>query len=138
MEDILRNNDIRMLSMTNFSMVNFNGKKRDVVVPMVERELQLAHFIESNQRAIHSFLFSKKLVDEVGGFDEALKACEDLDLKIRLILQGAYVRKIDYIGCCYRLVGTSISNDTLHMFLEKCKVYEKVNGTLLNSQMKFS
>lgn len=40
------------------------------------------HFLQQN------CIYSKKLFDSVGGFDESMKVCEDLDLFIRFALKG--------------------------------------------------
>lgn len=137
-EQISRINDKLLLTMTNFSMLSPSGRMVDVNVPMVSKESQLAHFILSNRGAIHSYLFPKTLLEEAGGFDEELKACEDFDLKLRLLMMGAHVEKIDYIGCCYRLINTSMSNDTRHMFLQKSKLYEKLNNNFLSNKTNLS
>jgi len=133
MRDLAQANDPLAMSMTNFCMMGPSGAIQDIDVPMVEPARQFEHFYVSNRGGIHAFIFPVAMVREAGGFDVNLKACEDFDLKLRLIRKGAYVRKIDYNGCCYRLVANSMSDDTLFMFLEKCKVYEKLNTDLLNS-----
>ena len=132
MEDLKTADDPKAMSMTNFCMMGPSGAIQDIDVPMVEPARQFEHFYVSNRGGIHAFIFPTELVRQAGGFDENLRSCEDFDLKLRMIRKGAYVRKIGYNGCCYRLTEQSMSNDTLFMFLEKCKVYEKLNLELLN------
>ncbi|MBN1870652.1 MAG: glycosyltransferase family 2 protein [Candidatus Omnitrophica bacterium] len=137
MDDLVAANDEQAMSMTNFSMMGPSGKIVEIDVPMVKKEQQLGHFIESNRGAPHSFLFPIKMVRDIGGFDGSTDSCSDLDIKIQLILRGAYVRKADCIGCCYRIVDTSMSSDTFRMFVDKCKVYEKVNHDLWGNRKEF-
>ena len=135
MEDLKTADDPKAMSMTNFCMMGPSGAIQDIDVPMVEPARQFEHFYVSNRGGIHAFIFPTELVRQTGGFDENLRSCEDFDLKLRMIRKGAYVRKIGYNGCCYRLTEQSMSNDTLFMFREKCKVYEKLNGELLNENI---
>lgn len=94
-------------------------------------ERQLNVFIEANQAPVHSFLTPKSLIEKAGGFDETLKACEDWDLWIRILQGGAITKHLPYAGCCYRISMTSMSSDSNKMFIQKCKVIEKVNDWLL-------
>jgi glycosyltransferase involved in cell wall biosynthesis len=122
------------LSVSRFSLLLPSGKLTNKSVPMEPPHLQYASFIENNRGGgIHSFLIRKCLVDAVGGFDETLKACEDLDLCVRILRSGHYVTVVDYVGCCYRILDKSMSNQTESMFIEKCKVYEKINGEFIDN-----
>lgn len=95
-------------------------------------KLQYAEFIEACRGGgPHSFLFRKSVVDEVKGFDEDLSDCADLDIYIRILRNGHYVTVVDYHGCCYRVLDNSMSSQTQRLFIDKCRVYEKVNAAFL-------
>lgn len=92
---------------------------------------QLAIFFETNQAPVHAYLTPKTLIDKAGGFDETLKACEDWDLWLRILEEGAVIRHTPYVGCCYRISEASMSSDGTKMLINKCMVIEKVNIWLL-------
>lgn len=102
---------------------------------MVSREKQLASFIESNRGVIHAFLVPKSLLESVGGFNESLNCSEDTDLWIRTLENGAYMKHLPIIGCCYRMLKTGISNNTENMFFQKIKIYERVNESFLTKKL---
>ncbi len=99
-----------------------------------DAERQLAYFLGDNPAPVHAYLVTKVLIDRAGGFDETLKACEDWDLWIRILQEGAIIKHLPYMGCCYRVSSTSMSANMESMFLQKCKVVEKVNGWLLKAE----
>jgi glycosyltransferase involved in cell wall biosynthesis len=98
---------------------------------LVSREKQLAAFIESNRVVIHAVLLPKFLLDGVGGFDESLTCSVDTDLWIRILGVGVYMKHLPYVGCCYRILRKSVSDNTENMFFQKVKIYEKLNHTFL-------
>lgn len=75
--------------------------------------------LESDQRATilrHDYvfigsLFDRSLYDEVGGFREQFHGTEDWDLWIRMIRQGAVVRRAPHPTVLYRLSAGSVSAD---------------------------
>ncbi len=95
---------------------------------------QLASFFETNPAPPHAYLTPKTLIDKVGGFDETLKACEDWDLWLRILQQGAVIRHTPYAGCCYRITNASMSSDRKSMLIHKCKVIEKANIWLFQEE----
>lgn len=119
------------VSISDFCVLKPNGTMTNMEIYLVKRELQFASFVESNRGVIHAFLTPKHLIDRVGGFDETLSNCEDLDLWIRILQEGAYMKHLSFVGCCYRILNASLSADIDDMFIQKCKVYEKVNRSLL-------
>jgi peptidoglycan/xylan/chitin deacetylase (PgdA/CDA1 family) len=88
----------------------------------------LASFILNNQVVVHSVLAPKHLIEQAGGFDESLTACEDWDLWLRILKNGGVIKHMPIVGCCYRISGASMSADREKMFLQKAKVIEKVNA----------
>lgn len=124
-----------VLSITDFTVLKPNGEREFKEIYLVEKNKQLASFIESNRGVIHAFLTPKACLDKVGGFDESLESCEDLDLWIQILFQGAHARRLNINGCCYRILKKSLSADTEHMFLQKAKVYEKISRALLDKRI---
>ena len=125
------------ISITDYLILKLNGKTEKRPVYLVSKEKQLASFIESNRATIHSFLVPKFLLDRVGGFDESLTCSEDTDLWIRILGQGAYMKHLPFIGCCYRMLKTGISDNTENMFFQKIKIYEKINHSFLAQAITF-
>ena len=97
----------------------------------LDEDNQLAQMIASNFMPVHSVLVESRLVVQAGGFDEELTALEDADLWLRLLLKGARIGKVNYVGCCYRIVNNSLSSNADKMFLMRCKVSEKLNALML-------
>jgi glycosyltransferase involved in cell wall biosynthesis len=64
--------------------------------------VRLAQLLEANLAPPHSYLASRKAVNEVGRFNESLKSCEDWDLWVRLGLDGAKLVAVSFIGAFYR------------------------------------
>ncbi|MFC1510449.1 glycosyltransferase family 2 protein [Candidatus Omnitrophota bacterium] len=100
----------------------------------IDEKHQLAAFFEVNQAPVHAFLVSKAIIQKAGCFDETLTACEDWDLWIRILQGGAVMKHLPYAGCCYRILTTSISVDAERMFLQKCKLFEKINAWLIQEE----
>ena len=105
---------------------------------VIDLQEPLLSFIQNNKTCVHAVLMRKEWLEKVGGFDEHLKACEDYDLWFRMILEGAKISKIDYIGCCYRFLSSSMTTDYNTMFFNKMVVFEKLNKELLQRQINIT
>ena len=127
--------DIQMepdaISMTDAAILKLDGRLENRPVHLVIRENQLASFIESNRGVIHAYLVPKYMLDGVGGFDESLNCSEDTDLWIRILETGAYMKHLPMIGCCYRMLKQGLSDDTENIFVQKSKIYEKLNHNFM-------
>jgi len=119
------------ISISDSLLLKLNGISEHRPVHLVSKERQLASFIESNRGVIHAFLVPKSLLDRVGGFDVTLTCSEDTDLWIRILGVGAYMKHLPFVGCCYRMLKTGISDNTENMFFQKIKIYEKLNRSFL-------
>ncbi len=119
------------ISMTNYEFLYSDGRKRSVNI-RIDNNHQLTAFIEGNKGTVHSFMLRKNIILDVGGFDESLKLFEDYDLWLRFLINGAKISKVDYIGCCYRILDGSKSSDRKKMFFQRCKAFEKINCILLS------
>ena len=124
----------KLISISDSCFLRPNGKVVACEYYPADEERQLASFFEYNPAPVHAYLTPKAMIQEVGGFDESFKACEDWDLWIRLLQEGAVIVHLPYMGCCYRISLTSMSADAQKMLLQKCKVAEKVNSWLLKEE----
>ncbi len=124
----------RLLSISDFCFLRPSGETVNRKYSPVNEASQLASFIDVNSVPVHAFLVSKALIQKAGGFDESLKACEDWDLWIRILKEGATIKHLPYMGCCYRISSNSMSTDMRKMLIQKCKLFEKVNGWLLQKE----
>jgi len=129
-------NDIKdengVFSVTDYHDLRPNGELIRKRVYVGRREWQLGIFIETNRAVPHAFLTPKSLIVKVGGFDETLTSCEDWDLWLRLLKNGVNVKYNPYVGCCYRILMSSMSANMERMYLQECRVMEKVSHWFLD------
>jgi len=121
------------ISISNYNHLYDHGKvgiRKNIII---KKSYQLVDFIRANRAPVHSFMVRKNIIVKVDGFDETLTAFEDYDLWLRLIINGAKVSLVDYIGCCYRIHNKSISSDDKLLTLQKFKMWEKINQILLDN-----
>lgn len=123
--------DDNALSVTDHYTLLPNGEIIRHHVHIEKKEQQLASFMEDNRAVVHAFLIPKNLIEKECGFDEALTSCEDWDLWVRILRHKAFIKRIPFAGCCYRISESSMSADTKRMFLQRCVIKEKVNALLL-------
>ena len=123
-----------IFSISDFCFLRPNDEVVKLKYHPVDKERQLASFMDINSAPVHAFLVPKALIQKAGGFDESLKACEDWDLWIRVLKEGAIIKHLPYMGCCYRISLNSMSADMRKMLMQKCKLFEKVNGWLLKEK----
>ncbi|WP_428668299.1 glycosyltransferase [Reyranella sp.] len=70
---------------------------------------------------IHGFLIDRTLIDEIGGFDPALRTCEDWDFWHRLARTGAVFHPVPDAVAYYRLRARSLSSDA-HAMLADARI----------------
>jgi glycosyltransferase involved in cell wall biosynthesis len=70
----------------------------------------------------HCFLSTASMVIAAGGFDPSLKSCEDWDLWLRLLFNGAEIHPVCKVGAYYRQHPTSMSKNPLRMAQTRCEV----------------
>ena len=132
----LKDRPSSVISATGYDL-EFDSKKRVVVNLWLGKD-QLGQFIGGNPCPIHSILVSRSLVDNAGSFDESLLTHEDSDLWLRILMEGGVFEKVDYIGCCYRIIGGAHSADASRMFRNYCNVSEKLNRALIRQSKQLS
>jgi glycosyltransferase involved in cell wall biosynthesis len=121
-------------SISDYCLLRPRGEIANFQYQPTEEGRQLAAFFEANQAPVHAYLVPKDLIQKAGGFDVNLKTCEDWDLWIRILQEGAVIKHFPYMGCCYRILMTSMSADAEKMLLQKCKIFEKINAWLLKEE----
>jgi glycosyltransferase involved in cell wall biosynthesis len=134
----LQNKSEDVVSVTDFEFEFDRQNRKKGNLWLEKKDRQLAQFIKDNPCPGHTILISRNLIEQAGGYDEKLFSYEDSDLWVRTLLQGAIFEKLDYVGCCYRILGDSVSSDPEKMFRQRCKFYEKLNRIILpkSSQMR--
>ncbi|MBF0490303.1 MAG: glycosyltransferase family 2 protein [Candidatus Omnitrophica bacterium] len=125
----LNNKSDLTVSVTDFEL-EFESKSKKTVKIFLSSKNQLDRFIESNPCPVHTILISKKQVQEVDGFSEEMISQEDTDLWLRILLNGGVFEKIDYVGCCYRILHKSQSSNSERMFKAHCVLSERINKHL--------
>lgn len=70
--------------------------------------------------------FRRTGFDAIGGFDTMMTHSEDLDLWVRLLLEGGHARYIDAMLCDYRVRKVSASRHLLKIIRGNLRVYDKV------------
>ncbi|HUE76455.1 MAG TPA: glycosyltransferase, partial [Longimicrobiales bacterium] len=73
----------------------------------------LLHLIRGNTIAVHAALSRRVRIQEIGGFDESLGACEDLDLWLRMAAAGCRFQYIPEVLVLYRVRPGSMSGDAV-------------------------
>lgn len=125
----LKNKPENVISVTDFEL-EFESKTKKKVKIWLGNQNQLSRFIEANPCPVHTILISRDLITKMDGFTEELLSQEDTDLWLRILIQGGCFEKVDYIGCCYRILDKSLSSDKERMFKAHCKLSERVNQHL--------
>lgn len=90
--------------------------------------VHLCHF---NIMPIHSVLCKKSVCDEVGFFDETLRACEDHEYWLRCALAGYLPLLNPHALVLYRKHASSLSAQKHHEYLHNIVLHEKVHTLLM-------
>jgi glycosyltransferase involved in cell wall biosynthesis len=87
-----------------------------VVQPEIRTTL-LPDVLTQNFGPIHSFIFSRKVFDQVNYFDTSLKSAEDWDFLIRVVKSGINdIYVIDKVLVDYRIDDNSMSRNAFRMY----------------------
>jgi glycosyltransferase involved in cell wall biosynthesis len=90
-------------------------------------------WLEGHFFATHCFLWPRKTVVELGGWDESLSGCQDGDLFMRAVLEGVKIRFVPESVVYYRTghAGASLSTRRdLHSLKSRIRVLDKAQATL--------
>ena len=125
----LEDKDDSIISVTDYEF-EFESKFRKQFKTWIGKSSQLARLIQGNIAPPHCVLVRRTLVEKVKGYDEGLSSCQDTDLWLRIVIQGGIFERMEYIGCCYRVVPGSVSSNPDKQIMNRCRVFEKLNRTL--------
>lgn len=70
-------------------------------------------------------IYSRGLLDKVGGYDENLKAAQDWELHLRIVLAGAKMNYLPGVFCIIRQVGNSLSSNWIKVSIQAADVIIK-------------
>jgi len=79
-------------------------------------------------------MFRRADFDAIGGFDEGMTHCEDLDLWVRLMQLGGEIHYVDQVIADYRIRGNSASGKLEPMLRGNLRVYEKARAALTDDR----
>lgn len=85
--------------------------------PVVQHD-PLATFAKHCAVAIHAVLVEREAVQRAGGFDAALRTCEDWDLWLRIARAGGAWVHVDAVLAFYRQRSDSLSADTAQFLID--------------------
>jgi glycosyltransferase involved in cell wall biosynthesis len=66
-------------------------------------QLSLSELLRGNPICVSGVLMKRKCFESAGVFDETLRACEDWDLWLRLLVQGCQMASVDHYVAAYRI-----------------------------------
>lgn len=123
---------------SGYGMVFANGAylsgpehNRDAIIPkeksrrLAQKGVRLVDLFEKSIVRLQAALFSKKCLEAVGGQDEELRICADLDLAFRIFMRYpvAYLDKVIFL---YRKHEGNISRHQDLRLMENIRVIEKL------------
>jgi GT2 family glycosyltransferase len=82
----------------------------------------LEALLTTNLGPPHAFLASRDMLRAIGGFDPTLRACEDWDVWVRLVVAGATLVPVREVGAHYRQHPTSMSRNRVVMTRTRAEV----------------
>ena len=90
-------------------------------------------WLEGNFFAVHCLLWPRKILLELGGWDETLSACQDGDLFMRAVLKGVEIRFVPESLVYYRTGHTRVSLSTRRDVVSlksRIRVLDKIQAAL--------
>jgi glycosyltransferase involved in cell wall biosynthesis len=111
-----------------YSGYQFVTASRDLLssIPVLPEPADVFHdLLEGNLWPCHAIMVRKAAVDSVGFFDEALNACADWDLWLRIASTERKFVPVSREFACYRQLSDSMSSNGWHMLELGFAVIEK-------------
>jgi len=117
-----------------FANGNYLGGRehnRETIIPrdksqqLAKRGMKLEDFFEKSILRLQAALISKKAYDAIGGHDESLRICMDLDLGFRLLMNFP-VAYLDSVVFSYRKHAGNIGRNEELRLTENIRVIEKL------------
>jgi glycosyltransferase involved in cell wall biosynthesis len=91
---------------------------------------QFRALLQSNFIGVVTTLVRRSAAFGVGLFDESLRALEDKDFWLRLMLAGSRFVHLDESLCVYRVHATSMSRDVQRMATARMKLVQKLDAAV--------
>jgi len=123
---------------SNYGMVFANGAylggpahNRETIIPLeksrrlAERGVRLVDLFEKSIVRLQAALISKGSLEAIGGLDENIHICMDLDLAFRLFMRYP-VAYLDRVVFLYRKHGGNIGQDQERRLLENVRIIDKL------------
>lgn len=132
-------NSTDMVSLIGFVDYSLKTEEKREIIPAFSDPLE-ALFLQ-NFAPVHSYLFSKKSIESVGGFstDKRTKGgCEDYDLLLRLVVAGIGFVTVHKLGVVYYRYADSMSTQSDNMNKTRAAVWSYTAQTLLSNAHHFS
>jgi len=129
-------NDFDDMDLIQYGYTYITEDKQRVLghVEAIEKNSLIPEIFKGNLGPCHSICISKKLVDNLGGFDENLKSVEDWDFWIRAVKAGGRQKIIQQHLVYYRYSKNSMSRNPLMMYDALKTVIER--GPKYDSRIK--
>jgi glycosyltransferase involved in cell wall biosynthesis len=109
----------------SFGLAANNGERFSDRYPQGE-PITLDRYLRREVAVISSSLVRKSAMEKIGGYDEALREAEDLDLWLRLLSSGAVGGLVPDIMVEYRRRPHSLSQSTARLMHSTAATYAKV------------
>ncbi len=111
-------NDLDDMDLIQYGYTYITEDKQRVLgnVNAIEKKPLIPEIFKGNLGPCHSISISKKLVDNLGGFDENLKSVEDWDFWLRAVKAGGKQKIIQQHLVYYRYSKNSMSRDPFIMY----------------------
>lgn len=90
-----------------------------------EKHLHAIDFIQTNQAPPVAHFLKREMIQQIGGFDEKLKSCEDWDLWLRVAKSDAQIKAIPNLLARYRYVSGSMSRNAKVMYFSLSLVTQR-------------
>jgi glycosyltransferase involved in cell wall biosynthesis len=88
-----------------------------------------------NQMAMASVVADRQFVDEMGGFDERQRWCEDLDLCLRMAMRSQAATLAEPL-CSVRTHGDHHSGDRIEEYESRIAVYAKIADLIADPRLR--
>ena len=132
-EILYKNLDIDIVVCRNFLFEHLDENNKPI--PCGEWRLFLRnldiHLCHFNIAPIHAFMVRRSVIEEIGGFDIRLRACEDHDLWFRAMANNARIESNPKSKVAYRRHEASLSSDSDRQWWHDAIMHERI-GLQLN------
>lgn len=132
-------NSTDMVSLIGFVDYSLKTKEKREIIPAFSDPLEA--LLLQNFAPVHSYLFSKKAIESVGGFSTDTRTrggCEDYDLLLRLVVAGIGFVTVHKLGVVYYRYTDSMSTQIDNMSKTRAAVWSYTAQTLLGNGHQFS